>query len=96
MELYTTIATVVISMIATLTGKYIWDRYMSKSSRVTVKEHARDIANIAERLQEGSVTFKKINTCMSTMCMVQLELCEKLKMDCADIRKIIVDSGLDL
>ena len=44
MELYTTIATVAISMIATLTGKYIWDRYMSKSNRVTVKDHERDIA----------------------------------------------------
>ena len=96
MELYTTIATVAISMIATLTGKYIWDRYMSKSSRVTVKDHERDIAGLEKRLAAGSDTFKKINTCMSAMCMVQLELCEKLKVDCGDIRKIIIDSGLDL
>ena len=96
MELYTTIATIIISMIATLICKYIWDRYLSKSSRVTVKEHERDIANLVERLKEGSDTFKKINTCMSAMCMVQLELCEKLQVDCKDIRKIIIDSGLDL
>ena len=96
MELYATIATIVMSMIATLTGKYIWDRYMSKSSRVTVKDHERDITALTERLRDGSDTFKKINTCLSAICIVQLELCEKLKVDCGDIRKIIVDSGLDL
>ena len=96
MELYATIATIVMSMIATLTGKYIWDRYMSKSSRVTVKDHERDITALTERLRDGSDTFKKINTCLSAICIVQLELCEKLQVDCKDIRKIIVDSGLDL
>ena len=93
---YTTIATITISMIATLIGKYVWDRYLSKSSRITVEEHKRDFIILEKRLNAGSETFKKINTCMSAMCMVQLELCEKLQVDCKDIRKIIVDSGLDL
>ena len=90
------ILAVVASVTATLIGKYIWDRYLSKSSRISVKDHERDIAGLEKRLMAGSDTFKKINTCMSAMCMVQLELCEKLKVDCGDIRKIIVDSGLDL
>jgi len=90
------IITIVVSIITTLIGKYIWDRYLSKSSRVTVQDHKRDFDVLETRLNAGSETFKKINTCMSAMCMVQLELCEKLKVDCKDIRKIIVDSGLDL
>jgi len=90
------ITTIVVSIITTLIGKYIWDRYLSKSSRVTVQDHKRDFDVLETRLNAGSETFKKINTCMSAMCMVQLELCEKLKVDCKDIRKIIVDSGLDL
>ena len=96
MEMYTTIATIAMSMIATLIGKYVWDRYLSKSSRVTIEEHKRDFAILEKRLSDGSETFKKINTCLSAMCMVQLELCEKLQVDCKDIRKIIVDNGLDL
>lgn len=91
-----TIATVAISASATLACKYIWDRYLSKSSRVTLKDHDKDIKDLEKRLKAGSDTFKKISTCLSTVCMVQLDLCEKLEIDCGDIRKIIVESGLDL
>ena len=95
-QLYTTIATITISMIATLIGKYVWDRYLSKSSRVTVKDHERDFAVLEKRLDVGVDTFKKINTCLSTICLVQLSICEKLEIDCKEIRTIIMNSGLDL
>ena len=87
---------ILVTAMATLAGKYIWDRYLSKNSRVSVKDHERDIAHLEKRLQAGSDTFKKISICMSSMCMVQLELCEKLEVDCSDIRKILIESGIDL
>ena len=96
MELYTTVATVVISMIATLICKYIWDRYMSQDSRITLKEYTRDMKHIEERLKEGSDTFKRISSCLTTFCLVMLEVCEKAGIDCNDIRKQMIKSGLDL
>lgn len=90
------IATIVISITATLIAKFIWDRYMSKSSRVTVKDHEKDISCLKRHLESGTQTFKEISVCLSTLCMCQLELCEKLEIDCSAIKKIMVESGLGL
>jgi len=90
------IATIAVSVIATLTAKFIWDRYLSKGSRVSVKDHEKDVACLKRHLDNGAQTFKEISRCLSTLCMCQLELCEKLKIDCGDIKKIMVKSGLGL
>lgn len=93
---YTIIITIVISVIATLTARFIWDRYMSKSSRVSVKDHERDMKCLKRRLDSGTQTFKEISVCLSTICMCQLELCEQMSMDCSKIKKLMVESGLGL
>jgi len=95
MELYR-IVTIAASVIATLTAKFIWDRYMSKSSRVSVAEHEKDVACLKRHLDNGAQTFKEISRCLSTVCMCQLSLCEKLGVDCKEIKIILMNSGLDL
>ena len=90
------IATIAISVTATLIARFIWDRYMSKGSRVSVKTHEKDINCLKRHLDSGTQTFKEISICLSTLCMCQLELCEKLKIDCSDIKEIMIKSGLGL
>ena len=87
---------IVCTAVATLICKYIWDRYMAKSSRVSVATHEKDIGCLKRHLDNGSQTFKEISICLSTVCMCQLELCEKLKINCSDIKKIMIESGLGL
>jgi len=79
-----------------LIGRYIWDRFLSQSSRVTVSQCKNQMTQVQDRLQEGTDSFKRINSCLAASCLVMLRLCEKSGIDCQDIRKIMVESGLDL
>lgn len=90
------IITIVISIATTLMARFIWDRYMSKDSRVSVKSHEKDIGCIKRHLDSGTQTFKEISICLATVCMCQLELCEQMNMDCTKIKEIMVKSGLGL
>lgn len=87
---------IVLSALVALIGRYLWDRYMSQSSRVTQKEFLAKMEELDKRLEDGTHTFKKINSCFAAMCLVMLRLCEKAEIDCDDIRKQMIESGLDL
>jgi H+/gluconate symporter-like permease len=88
--------TFILGLISALTIRYVWDRFLSQSSRVTQKEYQKEITRINNELSEGANTFKEICRCISVMCMCQLDLCEKLHIDCSDIREIMVKGGLGL
>ena len=84
------------SILATLLSKFLWDRYFSQSSRVTKKEFCNKLSEIEKRLDAGANTFKHINVCLITTSLVLLKICEEVGIDCEDIKKMMIDNGLDL
>lgn len=80
----------------TLFCKWLWDRYLSQSSRVTAKEFNEKMAEIEKQLAEGRETFRKIGSCIQASCLIMLQLCENAHIDCAEIRKKMIESGLNL
>ncbi len=90
------IALVIVTIPATLIGRYIWDRYISKSSRVTKEICELHMQQIENRLERGEETFKRIGSCITASCLIMLQLCEKAEINCSDIRQKMIDAGMNL
>ena len=94
-----------LAIAGTLLSKYAWDRWMSRSSRVT-KEMCGQIRESCQKelmamlkaqgtqLDDGDDCFKTFSQTLMVLLLAQLKVCEHLKIDCADIRKAMVDKGI--
>jgi len=80
----------------TLFCKWLWDRYFSQSSRVTAKEFNDKMMEIEKQLTEGREIFKKIGSCLQASCLIMLQLCENAHINCDEIRKKMIESGMNL
>lgn len=87
---------VIITAGLTLFCKWLWDRYFSQSNRVTAKEFTEKMKGIETQLAEGKTTFKQIGSCIAASCLIMLRLCEKTGIDCDEIRKKMIDAGMNL
>lgn len=87
---------IVVTALVSLFGRFLWDRFFSRSSRVTAKECKDRMATVEKNLNEGEETFKNIKSCLAASCLIMLQLCERAEIDCGDIRQKIVESGLNL
>ena len=106
-----------------LFSKWIWDRLLSKKSRVSVEvcnllqqqilqeaqnftktcvseltvsitEIKNDIKDMKNRIEQGDEYFVKVNKFQTIFAMVLLQVCEKEKIDCSDIRKAMYEAGI--
>ena len=79
-----------------LVGRFIWDRFLSQSSRVTVKEFKNKMDQVEKQLAEGQETFKKIGSCITASCLIMLQLCKNANIDCEQIEKKMIEAGMNL
>lgn len=98
---------IVITISCTLLCKWLWDRYFSQNSRVTkatfdiymenidAKFETR-LVNIDQQLRDGRETFKNIGSLIGSSCLIMLEVCKNANIDCTDIKKKMIDAGLNL
>jgi len=94
-----------LAIAGTLISKYAWDRWMSQGSRVTRimcdtmrlscrAELLKSLAVQSAQLDDGDDCFKTFSQTLMVLLLAQLKVCEHLKIDCADIRKAMVDKGI--
>ncbi len=99
--LFIVLATVVLTLI----GKYVWNRWLSETSRVTLKmcELAREacqqklldkICSQGERLDDGDTLFKSTRQYQRAVILTLLQVCNKLGVDCDHITKVMVDQDI--
>lgn len=91
--------------IATLLGKYAWDRWLSQTSRVTKNEceqhrescHKEIMEKIRAQevhLTEGDGCFDQFSKTLMVVCLTQLKMCEALHIDCDEIKRVMVNKGI--
>ena len=85
-----------ITAVAMLMARYVWDRWLSKSSRVTKGEYEKDMICVNEKFEEGACHFKTIQSFIAVSCLIQLEFCAHSKIDCKSIKDFMVENGIDL
>lgn len=79
-----------------LIGRWIWDRWLAKRSRITADICELRMASVERRLEEGARTFERLTSCLTAACFIMIDLCQKSGIDCDDIRKRMIDSGINL
>lgn len=101
------VLTIIITIGSTLLCKWVWDRYFSQNSRITKvifdtymqsmdeKFEAR-LLNIDKQLLSGQETFRNIGSLIGSSCLIMLEVCKNANIDCTDIKKKMIDAGLNL
>lgn len=93
------------TIVLTLFARWIWDRWLSEASRVTLKscEMARKlcqqqlldkICSQGERLDDGDLTFKSTRHYQRAVILTLLQLCNKMGVDCDSITKVMVDQDI--
>jgi hypothetical protein len=96
---------VLLAVVATLLGKYAWDRWLSQSSRVTKemcgqirsscqKEILGLLKNQGDQLDAGDGCFDTFSKTLMVICLTQLKMCEHLHIDCEEIKRIMVNKGI--
>ncbi len=96
MEMNKDILLIFLSVSGTFLFRYLWDRYFAQSSRVTAKEFKDKMFEVERQLIDGKKTFKQIGSCIQATCLIMLQLCEKSNIDCNEIRKKMIEAGMDL
>jgi hypothetical protein len=95
----------VLTIIGTLVGKYLWDRFLSTNSRVTVpmcdlirkncKDQIMSMVNDHDaQLDCGEHSFKDMSSAIMVIMITLLKICEKQSIDCEDIHKVMIKKGL--
>jgi hypothetical protein len=97
-ELLIAFATVVLTLFA----RWAWDRWLSETSRVTLKmcEMSRKLCQQQlldkiciqdERLDDGDLTFKSTRHYQWAVLLTLLQICSKIGVDCDHITKVMVN-----
>lgn len=91
----------------TLFCKWLWDRYFSQNSRITKEifdayikstdeKFESRLLSIDKQLLNGQETFRNIGSLIGSSCLIMLEICKNANIDCTDIKKKMIDAGLNL
>lgn len=99
--LFIVLATVVL----TLMGKYAWNRWLSESSRISLKDCLKNqalcqkellakICNQGERLDDGDDMFRSTRQYQRAVILTLLQVCNKLGVDCDHITKVMVEQDI--
>lgn len=102
--------------------KWVWDRFLSKKSRVTqescdllrkelkseatdfaescvsemktsILEMKNDLKDMKKKMDDGDEYFRRLNKFQTIFATIMLQICEKEKIDCSDIRKAMYEEG---
>jgi len=60
----------------------------------SITEMKNDLKDMKKRMDEGEVYFGKLNKFQTIFAMIMLQICEKEKIDCSDIRKAMYEEGI--
>jgi hypothetical protein len=100
------------SMALGILGKWFWDRFLAKPSRVTAEMCSKTrevclakltglIEGQANRLREGDQSFedmekelKHIKSFLFVILSATLTLCQRLKVDCDEITRLLAEHGM--
>lgn len=94
-----------LAIIGTLAAKYVWDRFLSQSSRITRSECEKNqkicqseilvkIKNQGDCLDEGDDHFKKLDSVLLVITFTLLKICNKMQIECEDIVKKMSEKGI--
>ena len=101
LELWSIVGTVV----ATLVGKWVWDRWLSDSSRISQKtcelirakcqqEMLGKMGLQENRLEDGDSLFKSTRHYQRAVILTLLHICNKMGIDCDQITKVMVEQDI--
>jgi len=91
--------------VTALAVKYIWDRYLSKASRITadqcnerrelmLKDIVHNKESIEKRLDTGDKLFEKMEVCLSLNMHIIFDLCKEVGLNCEELREKIYKKGM--
>lgn len=95
----------IIVAILTLICKWVWDRWLSTSSRITM-EHCKlirencqhdllaKIRSHNERLNDGDDTFKSTRHIQRAVLLTLLQMCKHMEVDCDELSKAFIDQDI--
>ena len=103
------LVSLVFAAVLTLVGKYVWDRWLSKSSRVSedlcderrttcrqalMTELASQKVASKAQFDCGEETMDITSHTLTVVLLTLLKMCNKMDIDCAELTKAMVERGL--
>lgn len=96
---------VFVTLIATLCGKYVWDRWLSQSSRVTGSDCLKnqkicrdsillELKVHDKKLDNGEDCFNDTRHIQRAVLLTLLSICNHLKIPCDVLTKVMVDNDI--